>query len=146
MAYTEADVDKLIAAVNEERAKRHAELMHPVEGKPVDAAEHEMAVLENESPPPLFEKTQFGLAVDMFDPVSGKIYTIARPGREGQTEFFPKVKQVEDMLVHGRKPVLDARKKVAAEVAKANKAEHDRVHAAEAKAAMTGPQFAKVPR
>jgi hypothetical protein len=126
MAYTEQDVDRLIMEVGMMKAKRKADLMHPPVvvvpyiGTDKDkapavpdadvAAEMEMAELERDSPSVAFEKDTFGLRLRMRDPLTGKIHVICQPEEEGKTEKFMTAKAVNDLLVAGRKPVLEKRK------------------------------------
>jgi hypothetical protein len=129
MAYTKEDVQRFIADVGVEKAKRQALATETYPGPAIVSPKYpgsdetvvkaqtdeQLAAIEThkaekEFPPLEWEVTQFGLALDAYDPISGKIYVVCRPEKDGQAQVFPTVKAFTDTLAAARKPVLDERR------------------------------------
>jgi hypothetical protein len=141
MAYTKFDVQQLMHDVAELKARRQAAHAALATMDTIHAALATMDTIPVE-----WEITQFGLAADLRDPVSEKIFVVCRPEKEGQALVLLTSEKIDALVLDAHRTVLAARMKAAEKAlaearAKADKAKADREakeKADAAKAPVTG--------
>jgi membrane protein involved in colicin uptake len=136
--YTKFDVQQLmhdVAALKAKRQAAHAAALEQAKVDKVPVPENEVALAAMDDLPLEWEVTQFGLAADVRDPVSGKIFVVCRPEKEGQALVLLTADKVDGLVQDAHKTVLAARMKAAEKAlaeakAKADKAKADKEAAA----------------
>jgi len=128
MSYTKLDVQKLmqdVAHIKAARQAAHAAAVAKAALDKVPVPENDVALAGMDAISEDWELSQFDLALDVRDAVSGKIFVVCRPEREGQAEVMLTADAIDALLQDAHKTVLAARQKAAAEALAAAKVKAD---------------------